>query len=1054
MSFDDAAEDGGATYAPHTPPWLEWIAGQGEIGARVAAFDWSTTPLGPIGGWPGAVRNAVMLCLGSLFPMALRLGEDRITIYNDACRDVYGPERFEDALGRPTREVWPETAGQLDGILDEVAATGRPFFATDLGLRLNRSVPGEECYFTFCYSAVVDDETRVIGILSTFVETTTKVLADRRLRTLERLGRELSAGLSDTGIAELAMRLLAENSADHPAGALCRLPAVEGRPPLVLAGFGDGLDCTSAGDLVAACVADRRPHHGDGGSAERVHAFPVLDPEDRAPSHVLLIRHHPARPWDLELEGYLSLVAASLGSALLTQAELWTERQRVARATALDTAKSAFFAGVSHELTTPLTLISAPLEHILEREADLDAEVRQDLVLAQASVARLARMVEAMLDFSRLEAGRLVPRLLPTDVAIMVRGMCAAFAPALERLGLEFAVDVPALPRTALIDRDFLERIVLNLLSNAAKFTAAGTVGLSLAEDGDGYSIEVADTGPGIDADDQYRVFTRFERLRTPPGGRGASGAGIGLAMVRQLTELLGGSVRLESAPGAGSRFTVRLPFEPPAPLGVGQSITPRRVESFLADFQPVGPPAENSAQGSRPRLLVAEDDAQLARFLGEALADTYAVTTVGDGEAALASIRAQRPDVVLTDVAMPGMDGLELVRRIRQDPAVRDLAVLLLSARAGADATAAGLDEGADDYIAKPFTLVDLRARLAANLERARVRSTDAAWRRAAITAITDGLIIFDTDGLVLETNEAFTDLLGFGPEHGPFRPPYPWWPTEEEDAEALAEIVSGHRQARQGVSQVGEYRFFRRDRRPVWVRTSDAQVLPSGTGLTANVRTLRDVTREREARERRVAAAQVSADFASVDDLDTLLTVAQQGLGVLFDGGSTIQLRLDEARELVLHGPDTVTAEDLPEQVRKGLGGQPSPDTTSLRPGILLVPRSSATGCRAWVQFPKPRRIGPDEMIVADLLAQAFALAVDRIVAEQRAADREANLQVAMESHRLIGQAIGILVERHRLTPGLAFARLRTASQNRNLKLREVARRVIETGVEPEQA
>ena len=134
MTFDDAAEDSGATHAPHTPRWLEWIAAQGEIGARVAAFDWSATPLGPIEGWPVAARNAVMLCLGSLFPMTLRLGEERITIYNDACREIYGPERFRDALGRPTSEVWPETAAQLDGILDEVAATGRPFFATDLGL--------------------------------------------------------------------------------------------------------------------------------------------------------------------------------------------------------------------------------------------------------------------------------------------------------------------------------------------------------------------------------------------------------------------------------------------------------------------------------------------------------------------------------------------------------------------------------------------------------------------------------------------------------------------------------------------------------------------------------------------------------------------------------------------------------------------------------------------------------------------------------------------------------------------------------------------------------
>ncbi|MFZ0531138.1 MAG: ANTAR domain-containing protein, partial [Propionicimonas sp.] len=191
----------------------------------------------------------------------------------------------------------------------------------------------------------------------------------------------------------------------------------------------------------------------------------------------------------------------------------------------------------------------------------------------------------------------------------------------------------------------------------------------------------------------------------------------------------------------------------------------------------------------------------------------------------------------------------------------------------------------------------------------------------------------------------------------------------------------------------------------------------------------------------------------FSAADDLDTLLAVAEQGFATLFEGGSTVQLSVDGERQVVIGG-GLVTPDDLPEQVRTGLAGEPSPDTTSRRPGILLVPRSSESGCRAWIQFPRPRRIGPDEMIVADLLAQAFALAVDRVFRAQKAADRETNLRVAVESHRLIGQAIGILVERHHILPAQAFERLKIASQNRNLKLREVARRVIETGQEPSDA
>lgn len=324
--------------------------------------------------------------------------------------------------------------------------------------------------------------------------------------------------------------------------------------------------------------------------------------------------------------------------------------------------------------------------------------------------------------------------------------------------------------------------------------------------------------------------------------------------------------------------------------------------------------------------------------------------------------------------------------------------------------------------------------------------------WGHAVIRAIQDGAVLFDSRGLVLETNSRFTDLLDYSLEDGPLQPPYPWWPTEDEDADALAAVRQMHEAAQQGVEFAGELRLFGRDRHPLWVSVSSARVA-TRDGETVTVCTLRDVTRQREARERRAMAAQISADFSSVDDFDTLLAVAEHGFNTLFDGNCTTQIVIDERTLLISSGIE-VTPESLSEQIRTGLGGNPNPDTTSLRPGILLVPRSSKAGCRAWIQFPRPRRIGVEEMIVADLLAQAFALAVDRFLVAQEAADRESNLQIAVQSHRMIGQAIGILIERHRLSPGEAFAQLKTASQNRNLKLRELARRVIETGQEPGDA
>lgn len=324
---------------------------------------------------------------------------------------------------------------------------------------------------------------------------------------------------------------------------------------------------------------------------------------------------------------------------------------------------------------------------------------------------------------------------------------------------------------------------------------------------------------------------------------------------------------------------------------------------------------------------------------------------------------------------------------------------------------------------------------------------------RWAVLAAIQDGVVVFDEEGLVLELNQAFTELSGYALEDGPFLPPYPWWPTAQEDAEGLAAAELALERSHLGHDISGECRLYRPDRRPVWVWSAGGRIDRREAGLTAAVQTFRGIDREKAAQERRQAAAEVSADFSTADDLDTVLAVAQHGFSLLFDGGTTVQLTV-AGRPLFLSSGALVAHDDLPEAVRRGLAGRPSADATSRRPGILLVPPSAAADCRAWIQFERPRRIGPDEMIVADLLAQAFALAVDGVLAAEQAADRETNLEQAVESHRLIGQAVGILIERHRLTPNAAFHLLKASSHNRNLKLRELARRMIESGLEPDDA
>jgi PAS domain S-box-containing protein len=894
--------------------------------------------------------------------------------------------------------------------------------------------------------------------------------ASLRLGILARLADAVALAEALDVVAHRAVAVLRQNDADHPEVWLMEVlaPGYAEQAPRVAPAEPGGPHAPAAHALAVAAVRSGRhevhPLPGSSSGLAELHACPVIEPGQAAPSHVLVVGVPRGAESDADFADYLEVAAAILGAGFSGLRELAVVRQQSETLRELDAAKSAFLANVSHELRTPLALIAAPVADLLAAP-DVPAAVKDRLVTTRASVVRLTRMVDAMLDFSRMEAGRIAPALEELDAAALLRSLAASFGPAIERAGLDFVVDLPDLPGPALLDRDIVERIVLNLLSNALKYTPHGAVILTVRDAGDAFEIAVSDTGIGIAVRDQERVFARFEQLSRHAQARSTEGAGIGLAMVRELSQLLGGSVELRSAPGRGSTFTVRLPYRPPLAAAAGglRSITPRGVEAFLAEAnswvpttaeEPADVPSGALRPGERPRLLVVEDGADLRRYLADVLGDTYDVEVATDGLQALSAARARRPDAVLSDVMMPGLDGIGLVAEIRADPALRDLPVLLLSARAGLDASTSGLEHGADDYLVKPFDVADLRARLASNIRRAADRSADASWRRAILASLHEAVVISDSDGLVTEFNEAFGRLVGWTMAEGPFRPPYPWWPDPEAEPEAFERIAQANRELFAGGRLDGEFLLRHKDGRAVWASYVGSVVEVPGRGRTAVLKTLRDVTREHAARERRQEAARISADFAAAEALDHLVGIAVDGLHALFDGDSTVQVAgPGVVQTFTASGP--IEVDLLPEAIAlllAGSGDEPASDEPVA--GILLVPPSASSGTRAWVQFGTPRVVSTDEQIVGDMLAQAFALAVDRVLAVGELADRQANLEKAIDSHRLIGQAVGILVERHRFTPGQAFQELRAASQRRNVRLRELAQRVLETGLDPADA
>lgn len=1065
----------------------------GDLGRLVLEHDWSGNALGPWQCWPESLRAAVSVCLTSRFPMLVLWGPELRVIYNDAYVPILGTRKHGHALGAPMTQIWPELRDQLLPLLEDVMAGEGPMWSDDQLIRLDRNGYTEDLYVSFSYSPIVDesDDGRVGGVFCTVMETTRNIIYQHRVDVLTRLASELADLPNATEVCAVAGDILESNWSDHPIVGVYEV--VNGVPMSTRTHTRDdrrdllteaAMEAVTKGrevtvELVPTSLDRGGQHESTGEPICAVHAMPVEVPGVVGPAAVLAVGQHVQRGWDETYRGYLSLAALHLRTALSGLHELELERERRKALQELDAEKSLFFTNISHELRTPLTLIHGPVDALIH-DVTTPVELRDQLTLVERNISRLARMVDAMLDFSRIEAGGVHTELVPVDVAEVTRSLASAFDSAFSSVGLDFTVTCEDLPRSALLDHAMYERIVLNLLSNALKYTPEGSVSITLTDYLDYFEVAVADTGVGISPADQDRIFGRFEQLPKHPRARAHEGAGIGLAMVKQLTELLGGSVRVESKPDVGSTFTVALPYVPATGVAAQAALELQAREANARELQARRPTvsrrdapsflAETTtwrglaaaeiqrrdacrAAESAPRVVVADDNADMRSYLAGVLTD-YAVEVVPDGLSALESCMREAPDIVVADVMMPGLDGFALVKELRADPRTANVPIVLLSARAGEDATAAGLEYGADDYVVKPFSVSELRARIASNLERARSRSRDAAWRRAVMTTFQDPLLIADLNGVVLEVNDAFTELLGWDLSDGPIELPYPWSPGAQTVTESLTQFAQTVEQFQRGDLLGAEVELVTKWGRRVWVSTAARQVEGGPENPPLIVVTLRDVTREHDGRARREAAARLSADFGTAEDLEQVLMAAVAGFSELFDGDSTVRA-LAGAHDVVFTAGGPVGAEDLPEQTAEGLGGDPAAaPLDGPVPGILIAPKSDSAECRAWVQFPAPRPVAADERIVGDLLAQAFSLAVDRVVAASKFANREANLQIAVESQRHIGQAVGILVERHRITPAEAFLRLKRASQDRNIKLREVASRVIETGAEPSEA
>ncbi|MCO6417132.1 ATP-binding protein [Siccirubricoccus sp. KC 17139] len=755
-----------------------FLAGGGEMGALMRRHDWAATSLGPPGSWPQSLKTAVRIMLTSRQPIWIGWGKDLVFLYNDPYKAIIGG-KHPWALGRPTAEVWQEIWDDIGPLLATALTGDEGTYVEKQLLVMERHGYPEETYYTFSYSPVPKDGPGTGGIICANTEDTQRVIGERQLALLRDLAANTADARNWRQVCERAAATLAGNPRDLPFALLyMAVPDGESLSLLGTAGITVGHPAAPARLPLAGgdspwpvaevlrqpelrLVPDLSARFGFGlpaGAWPRPPTQAVLLPIATAGATgragCLVVGLNPFRLFDEGYRQFLGLVSGQV-SAAIANADAYEEERRRAEALAeLDRAKTAFFSNVSHEFRTPLTLMLSPLEEVLAEAARLAPEDRKRVEVAHRNAHRLLRLVNSLLDFSRVEAGRAQAHFVPVDLAAFTAELASSFRSLCERAGLALEVDCPTLPAPVLVDRSMWETIVLNLLSNAFKFTFEGSIGVSLrAVSGATAALTVRDTGTGIPAAALPRIFERFHRVE---GARGRSfeGSGIGLALVRELVRLHGGEIAVESRPGEGSAFTVTLPFGVGhLPAAAAPAPASGRAGAYVEEarrwLQGEAAEAERPLPAERPEdllrlpalpgggrggyVLLADDNADMRDYVGRLLTDFgYAVAAVADGEAALAAARQRRPDLVLSDVMMPRLDGFGLLRALRADPGLAEVPVILLSARAGEEAEVEGLDAGADDYLIKPFSARELLARVSANLSLARIRREAAEAVRA----------------------------------------------------------------------------------------------------------------------------------------------------------------------------------------------------------------------------------------------------------------------------------------------------------------------------------
>jgi PAS domain S-box-containing protein len=908
-----AVSDAGSSRKTHFDPFSRdaLFSGGGELGSLMEGLDWAKTPLGPVENWPQNLKTCIRIVLTSRQPMFVWWGDQLINLYNDAYKAIVGG-KHPVALGQPAHIVWNEIWDQVGPRAEVAMSANEGTYDEALLLIMERYGYREETYYTFSYSPVPNDQGGTGGIFCANSDDTQRIISERQLSVLGDLG----ARTADARTWQEACRLTALSLATDPKDlCFCLIyavddsrklailagtsgierghPAAPGKIELEVGGIWPIVEAWNTHDIRLVKPSDLGLENLPWGAWDRapetvaIVPIPTSGPTGRAGAVVVGL--NPYRLLDENYVKFLKLVANQISTSIANAEAYEQERRRAESLAELDRAKTTFFSNVSHEFRTPLTLMLGPLEDMLADPVYAgNADRRQEIETVHRNGLRLLKLVNTLLDFSRIEAGRVQAVFQPIDLCATTLELASVFRAAMEAAGLTYRVRCHPLSQTVYVDSEMWEKIVLNLLSNALKFTMAGVVEVTLQQGDKCAVFSVRDTGVGIPEAELPRVFERFHRIEGTRG-RTHEGTGIGLALVDELVRLHGGTVEAHSEHGVGTTFTVKIPFgnahlpvnrvfehAPGSPSTIGALPYVQEALQWLPNLHS-GERAfietanedltqlfedQEAKSGESARILLVDDNRDVRVYIERLLARRYEVTSREDGEQALAAILESPPDLVLTDVMMPRLDGFGLLKRLRANPATAAIPVIMLSARAGEESRSEGMEAGADDYLVKPFTARELMARVGAHITMHKMRSqltardhelrlkAEAAENqyRLILQSISEGFLFLDPSWTIQYINDRAATIAG---RRTPDLVGRILWDAFPELENTVFDAALRRARESGSVQQVEDFYAPRN----LWIH---ANVYPSSDGLSVFVQ---DVTEKRRQQEKLMVTEKLAA-------------------------------------------------------------------------------------------------------------------------------------------------------------------------------------------------